>query len=140
MAPAQHLSLTEKDEFVNTSAGWLGVVQFSPEGHARGYSVEPGGSVFLSEEEQMLTANAPRDDSDNPFANGSLALKTRAAQMDQRRPFGPDSVQPFQAPEVPEETGATPEPQDTPPEGSSAPGEEAATPKAAAAMRPRRRG
>jgi hypothetical protein len=140
MAPAAQTSLNVKDEFVNTSAGWLGVVQFSPDGPAKGYSVEPGGSVFLSEEEQMLTANAPSRDEDNPFANGSLKLRTRAADMGGRRPFGPDVVPEFE-PTVPppeeEETGATPAPEDEPPEGSRPPGEEVATP-AAAKMRRRK--
>lgn len=57
----------EKQEFKNQTGGWLGVVVIGPKGDDRGASVEAGGSVWLSEEEQVLTANAPRRPEDNPF-------------------------------------------------------------------------
>jgi hypothetical protein len=120
MAPT---SITSKDEFENTTSGWLGVVQIDHLGKAMGISVEPGGSVFLTEEEQILTANAPRLDADNPFLNGSLKLRRRAVEIRNRRPFG--------GVDGDEETGATPAPADDPPEGSAAAGEEVATPAAA---------
>jgi hypothetical protein len=123
-------SITSKDEFINTTDGWLGAVQLNHLGQALGVSVEPGGSVFLTEEEQMLTANAPRDDADNPFVNGGLKLKTRAVEMRNRRPFSEHA-----GAEVHGETGATPQPEDEPETGSAAVGEEVATPKAAAARR-----
>jgi len=126
MASAAPSSITTKDEFINTTDGWLGVVQLNHLGQALGASVEPGGSVFLTEEEQILTANAPREDKDNPFANGALKLRTRAVEIRNRRPFG--------APEEPDETetGATPQPEGEPELGSAAAGEEVATPKATA--------
>jgi hypothetical protein len=112
-APA---SITTKDEFTNTTDGWLGVVQIDHMGAARGASVSPGGSVFLTEEEQILTANAPVNDEDNPFINGALALRTRA-----RRDPQPTAVRraPRRRRGPPEETGATPQPEGDPP--SSAP-------------------
>lgn len=136
-------ALTGKDEFVNTSDGWVGATQLKPNGEARGIAVEPGGSVFLSEEEQILTANAPRDDADNPFANGAFVLARRAVEVAQRRPWGAH-VAPKEPDETPlepaeedtgaeEETGATPAPQEEPPEGERAPGEEVATPEAVTA-------
>lgn len=137
MAQAAPASITTKDEFTNATDGWLGVVQIDHMGAARGASVAPGGSVFLTEEEQILTANAPVGDADNPFINGALKLRTRAVEIRNRRPFGehPGAVVPE------EETGATPEPEDEPPVGSAAAGEEVATPKAAkvpATMRSKR--
>lgn len=59
--------VSEKQEFQNQSGGWLGVVVIGPKGDDRGVSVAPGASVWLSEEEQVLTANAPRKAADNPF-------------------------------------------------------------------------
>lgn len=120
-------SITSKDEFVNTTDGWVGAVQIDHTGRAAGVSVEPGGSVFLTEEEQILTANAPRVDEDNPFVNGALALRTRSVEIRNRRPFGAHAAH------VAEETGATPEPEAEAPTGSAAPGEEVATPSAAPA-------
>jgi len=141
-----------KDEFRNTSDGWLGVTMIDGRGDPRGIAVEPGGSVWLSEDEQIATANAPRSDGDNPFVNGSLELVARATEVKNRRPFGTNpGVQPT-APQVkqepvrpaeedtgvtvmnpggiPEETGATPVPNTEPEVGQAAPGEEVATPSA----------
>jgi hypothetical protein len=129
-------SLTEKDEFVNVSAGWVGVVQIDHTGQAKGHPVEPEGSAFLSEEEQILTANAPRADADNPFANGSLELRTRSVDIKQRRPWGAAAAPAAPAPAPPEATGAAPLPEAPAPEGAHAPGEEVASPTA---MKPRRR-
>jgi hypothetical protein len=127
-------SITEKDEFVNVSDGWVGVTTLRPNGDQRGIAVEPGGSTFLTEEEQILTANAPRDDKDNPFANGMLKLRRKAVEIRNRRPFGVQAGEIDEDPEprVPdEETGATPVPVQDPPIGAPAPGEEVATPAAA---------
>jgi hypothetical protein len=57
----------EKQQFLNQSGGWLGVVVIGPKGDEQGISVEPGMTVWLSEPEQILTANAPRSPEDNPF-------------------------------------------------------------------------
>lgn len=57
----------EKTQFINNTGGWLGVVVIDPKGADRGVNVEPGGTVWLSEAEQRLTANAPRRPEDNPF-------------------------------------------------------------------------
>lgn len=134
-------SLTSKDEFVNTSDGWVGVVQLDHLGQAKGQAVEPGGSTFLSEEEQILTANAPRLDEDNPFANGTLALKTRAVEMVNRRPYGEHAGIALAEADEPEvdtsETGAAPPPAGDPPEGTRLPEEEVATPDAPARMGPK---
>jgi hypothetical protein len=113
-------------------------------GAAQGAAVAPGGSAFLNEEEQILTANAPLEDKDNPFSNGALKLKTRSVNIKQRRPYGDaagEYVPPPPAPPV-EETGAPPVPAEEPPVGTLAAGEEVATPEAAggpATMRKRRR-
>lgn len=57
----------EKQCFRNDSPGWLGVVMIGPKGDDRGRSVAHGDLVWLSEAEQILTANAPRKAEDNPF-------------------------------------------------------------------------
>lgn len=57
----------EKEQFQNMSGGFIGAVVIGPKGDEKGIPVEPGGTVWLSEEEQILTANAPRLASDNPF-------------------------------------------------------------------------
>jgi hypothetical protein len=102
-------SITSKDEFRNVTDGWLGVVTIDHTGKASGTSVEPGGSCFMTEEEQILTANAPRSDEDNPFTNGSLRLLRRGLEIKNRRPYGAGA---FEAePEADEtETGASASP------------------------------
>lgn len=57
----------EKQQFKNNSGGHIGVVVIGPDGHERGASVRPDDTVWLSEPEQILTANAPRRAEDNPF-------------------------------------------------------------------------
>lgn len=125
-------SLKQKDEFRNTSSGWCGAVTIDGRGDHHGTAVAPGETIWLSEEEQIATANAPRKDEDNPFANGTFELVSRGAEVRNRRPYGEKAGGP-----VEEETGATPAPTDDPVEGSPAPGEEVATPKATRG-RPRR--
>lgn len=84
-----------RSEFQNESGGFVGVT-FIEEGKRRGGSVPPGESVWLTEEEQIATANAPRRDEDNPFTNGFLKLVTPATQIANRRPIGDpgDAAQP----------------------------------------------
>ena len=57
----------EKQQFVNNTGGYIGAVIITARGEDRGIAVEPGGTVWLSEAEQGLTANAPRSAKDNPF-------------------------------------------------------------------------
>jgi hypothetical protein len=131
-------SITSKDEFVNTSDGWVGAVQIDHTGKANGVSVPPGGSVFLTEEEQILTANAPSRDEDNPFVLGWLRLQTRAVHMRNRRPFGElDESQIRPGPDAEDDdadeeamTGQTPVAQGEPELGAAAAGEEVASPAA----------
>lgn len=63
MPPSQ----IEKQQFQNQSGGYVGAVVIGPRGDDVGVAVEPGGYVWLSEQEQRLTANAPRQAKDNPF-------------------------------------------------------------------------
>lgn len=139
---------TVRSEFVNVSGGVIGVVVLDGDGKRKGIPVKPNDSVWLTEEEEILTANAPRNDSDNPFAQGWLQLKTRASDVINRRPIGsrgrqaPTPVAPSE-PEVEdgnsappprverpgEEVGAAPAPEGEAATGVRAPGEEVATPQ-----------
>lgn len=67
MTSTQTFGTVEKQQFINNTGGYIGVVVIGPRGEDRGASVEAGGTVWLSEAEQRLTANAPRKASDNPF-------------------------------------------------------------------------
>ena len=78
---------TPKSEFRNDSGGVQGVVVIR-EGKEHGTALKPGESIWLTEEEQIATANAPKKDSDNPFQNGSLTLVTQAQEIANRRPIG----------------------------------------------------
>jgi hypothetical protein len=57
----------QKQAFRNQSPGWIGAVQIDAKGQDAGCAVEPDGIVWLSEAEQILTANAPKRYEDNPF-------------------------------------------------------------------------
>jgi hypothetical protein len=152
MAPTS-TALGVRDEFVNTTAGWVGAVKIGPHGEQRGMAIGPHGNVWLSEDEQILTANAPRDDADNPFLERTLPpeepgglstklppllqLRTRGVEIKSRRPFGADAQE--APPAEQEETGAAPLPEGEPAEGTRPPEEEVATPTVVPEGRRRRK-
>jgi hypothetical protein len=61
------MSTLDKQQFHNETGGYLGVVVLNVKGEEVGVSIPPDGYVFLSAQEQRLTANAPRDPKNNPF-------------------------------------------------------------------------
>lgn len=78
----------EKAEFRNDSPGVCGAVLTEPGGKPKGIAIKPGETVWMTEEDQILTANAPRKAEDNPFANGTLVLVTEPKDIANRRPIG----------------------------------------------------
>lgn len=63
----QTATSVEKQQFENQSGGFVGAVQIDATGKPSGVAVAPGGRVWLSHAEQVLTANAPQDPRHNPF-------------------------------------------------------------------------
>ena len=61
------VTATERFQFVNNSDGFIGALQYAPNGDQVGVAVEPGGTVWLSVAEQEITAKAPKLAEDNPF-------------------------------------------------------------------------
>lgn len=119
-------SPTTKSEFRNTRDFHIGVVLKREDGRTmKGMALEPGGRVWMDEEEQMATANAPRKESDNPFTNGDLELVQSATAKANRRPIG-DTLHP----DVQETGGQVAEDNPEPPSG---PAEPAPEPQAAGA-------
>lgn len=129
-----------RDEFENTGKGFVGVVTLDDDRKRKAIAVRPGATVWLSEEEQVLTANAPRSEADNPLANGTLVLRSTGEEIRHRRPIRPPAVEEPAAAEPEEqetETGAAPAPQGEPEEGKRAPNEEVGTPEAVSKARTR---
>lgn len=60
-------ALGEQRKFVNPTRGYVGVNIFGPDGKPTAVAVEPGGEVWLTPEEERMTAEAPRLAVDNPF-------------------------------------------------------------------------
>lgn len=92
-----------KSEFKNNRNHFIGVVQkFGKHQEMKGVAVAPGDNVWLDEDEQIETANAPRYDEDNPFTNGDLTLVTPATMVSNRRPLGDTQLpQPAEASAAP---------------------------------------
>lgn len=137
-----------RSEFINESSGTVGVVLFDRRGERGGGVVKPGESIWLTEEEEVATANAPKKPSDNPFINGMLRMVTPAEQMVSKRPIGSREsaaapIEPSKAPKGPEElvepprverdateeVGAPPLPEGDPEEGVRQPAEEVGNPQ-----------
>lgn len=101
-----------KSKFKNVSGGVAGAIQVNHEGKAAGVPVFPGDSIWLTEQEEILTANAPRNESDNPFENGTFELEVKAEQAAHARPIG-SSRSPAPAadpaPDTPAAEGVDPE-------------------------------
>jgi hypothetical protein len=54
-------------KFINPTGGFVGANVFGPDGKPTAVPVEPGGEVWLTEAEERMTAEAPRNGADNPF-------------------------------------------------------------------------
>lgn len=80
-----------KSGFTNKSGGHVGYTVVE-NGKEKALSARPDEEVFLSAEEQILTANAPRHEKNNPFTNGNLVLTTPSKQLANRRPIGDPSM------------------------------------------------
>lgn len=143
----------ERTEFANVSPGVVGVTLIDDEGRRKGGVVKPGETIWLSREECIATANAPRRDEDNPFAKGWLERRTVPADVENRRTFGwegettaaspgpsadasekldqgntPVAPPREEKPAIPDEVGAPPLPVGDPATGVRSPGEEVGTP------------
>jgi hypothetical protein len=99
------MSREVKDEFENISGGWIGI-QVHDEGRRTGFKgvgLAPGARIWLDEEEQIATANKPRNEKDNPFANGQLKKTASGQEIGSRRPIGANMPveEPSPAPEAP---------------------------------------
>lgn len=57
----------DKKCYRNQTAGWQSVVKLDHLGAQRGTPVAPGATVWLTDDEAVLTARAPADPKDNPF-------------------------------------------------------------------------
>jgi len=91
----------QKTEFRNDSGGIIGVVTIEPGGKEVALPLKPGQSVWLSDDERIATANAPRRDEDNPFANGQLVRVGEVPDgAKNRRPIGDEEQTPEQAEQV----------------------------------------
>lgn len=60
--------VAEKRKYHNPTPMWVGVNIFDAEGKRTSIQVEPGGFIWLSPEEERMTAEAPVRPEDNPFA------------------------------------------------------------------------
>jgi hypothetical protein len=66
-----------RDLFESTVPHIIGAVTLR-QGKPHGVAVPPYGRILLTEEEQVLTATGPRDEKDNPLANGKLRVVENA--------------------------------------------------------------
>jgi hypothetical protein len=102
-----------KDGFRNDSGGVAGAIIIE-NNQTKAVPVQPDDMIWLTEDEQALTANAPKHGDNNPFINGTFTLVTEAVHIKHARPLVAGE----------------------PPEGSRAPGEEVATPAAVSTETP----
>lgn len=71
--------------YKNQTAGWLGVVKVDHLGAQQGAPVEPFGTVYLSDEEAILTARAPANPKDNPFEEQTFMFADEQGQHTEQK-------------------------------------------------------
>lgn len=80
-----------KSEFRNATNHIIGYVYYDEDDKRRGGAVSADETVWLSEKDQIATANAPHDPADNPLTNGALVEVTAATEIASRRPLRPEA-------------------------------------------------
>lgn len=145
----------ERFQFVNNTEGYIGAVQYKPNGDESAVAVEPGGTVWLSVAEQEITAKAPRDARDNPFIPHVVPILdphtgkqvsektvTPLTRNTESRPIGGNNSRPIPGTgRLRPEAQRALEAEGDAPDGTLAPDEEVGTPEAqkpAAAKRQRK--
>lgn len=84
-----------RQQFKNQSEGVVGAVKIhGPAKEPKGVPVAPGASVWLSRDEQILTAQAPADPANNPFTDGSLVAQDEPREIPADRWIPADGPQP----------------------------------------------
>lgn len=107
--------MAQRDEFRNVGKGWCHVITIDRRGEQRGIAVAQGDRILLTEEEQIATANAPRDPDNNPFIHGGdngLVLERVRTDVSRtnHRPLGPEDAPSAPAGET-EQPPSEPEPE-----------------------------
>lgn len=75
--------------YQNISGSVIGVVVRKPDGRFGGVPCYPGETVDLDHDEQVATANAPRDPRSNVLANGQMKVIMSDLEAAERRPLVP---------------------------------------------------
>jgi hypothetical protein len=131
------MSKVVRDEFVNDAGSTIGVVTVDHRGEPNAKPVLSGETVWLSREEQILTANAPRNEADNVLVNGKLRKITSGVDIESRRPLAPAEAPAPAAPVEIAEVGTVVAEQPPAENGQLQPTEEVATPAAQAKPKPK---
>lgn len=89
---AAQIPQVKKRLYHNNTAGWLGVVLLDHKGEEYGDNVEPGGDIWLSDAEAILTARAPRRAEDNPFEERTYVLQNPETGRREEHKFRPLTI------------------------------------------------
>lgn len=99
------MSTVLKKQYRNVSGHVIGVVTVDHKGERNGTPLDVNETVWLSKDERVATARAPRNPKDNPFANGSLELvgeEERETDVTDR-PYGEEGETPAEGDAAPQE-------------------------------------
>lgn len=66
--------MEERAKFRNTSGGSVGYVKIDARGERKGMLARPGEEIWLTQQEIIETAEAPRNPEDSPFEPGRTAV------------------------------------------------------------------
>lgn len=83
-----------KTPFRNTTRGFIGATILDQNNREKGISVGPDEIVWLTDDEQYLTAHAPRRPENNPFEKGVLVKDADAREVGETRTLPADLPSP----------------------------------------------
>lgn len=78
-----------RKEFRNNTEGYIGVIQYAPNGDEKAIAVAPGDVVWLNESEVELTSRAPKSAADNPFIEQRRPIRDEDGEIVDYEPITP---------------------------------------------------
>lgn len=72
---------SNRKQFRNNTQGYIGVMQYAPNGDEKALAIAPNDVVWLNEAEVELTSRAPKNAADSPFAEQRIPIRDEDGEI-----------------------------------------------------------